>query len=112
MVLQAFELRNGMTLGYYHEKLSQAVFEMCKSTANLKVRVRNSLKHGFLAFSENIFRDAVRQQLSEVKAAFAGVQLTVDAMKLPDTLDRMKPPEVRRLIDKIISLREVVAQEY
>jgi len=101
-----------MTLGYCHEKLTLAVFEMCKSTKSLKVRLRNSLRHGFTAFPQDIFPDAVRQQLLEVKAAFAGVQPTVDAMNPPDVLDQMKPSEVRRLVDKVIGLRETVAKEY
>lgn len=101
-----------MTLGYCHEKLSEAIFEMCKSTANLKARLRNSLRHGFTAFPQDIFSDAVGQQLLEVKAAFAGVHPIVDSMNPPDVLDQMKPSEVRQLVDKVISLRESVAKEY
>ena len=101
-----------MTLGYFHEKLSLAVFEMCGSTASLKVRLRKSLRHGFTAFPCDIFADPIRRQLSEVKAAFAGVQPTFDAMNPPDTLDNMKSFEVRQLVEKVISLREAMAQEY
>jgi len=101
-----------MTLGYCHEKLSLAVREMCKSTASLKARLRHSLRHGFTAFPQDIFPDAVRQQLLEVKAAFEGVHPIVNAVNPPDVLDRMKPPDVRRLVDKVISLRESVAKEY
>jgi hypothetical protein len=107
-----FRVEGSMTLGYCHEKLSLAVFEVCRSTAGLKARLRTSLKHGFTAFPDDIFTDVVRQQLSEVKVAFAEVQLTVDAMNPPDALDRMKPSEVRRLVDRVINLREAVAQEY
>ena len=101
-----------MTLGYCHGKLSEAVFEMCTSTASLKVRLRLSLKHGFTAFPDDIFADPIRHQLGEVKAAFAGVELNFDAMRPPDALDNMKPSAVRRLVGKVISLRETVAQEY
>jgi hypothetical protein len=101
-----------MTLGYCHEKLSLAVFEMCKSTATLKARLRNSLRYGYTAFPQDPFPEAIAQQLLEVKAAFAGVHLTDDAMNPPDVLDQMKPSDVRRLVDKVISLRESVAQEY
>jgi hypothetical protein len=101
-----------MTLGYCHEKLSLAVLEMCRSTRSLKVRLRNSLRHGFTCFPDDIFTDAIRQKLSEVKIAFAGVQPTFDAMNPPDALDSMKPSEVRRLVDGVIGLREAVAQEY
>jgi hypothetical protein len=101
-----------MTLGYCHEKLSLAVFEMCKSTATLKARLRSSLRHGFTAFPQDIFPDAVRQQLLDVKAAFAGVHPIVVATNPPDVLDQMKTPDVMRLLDKVISLRESVAKEY
>jgi hypothetical protein len=33
-------------------------------------------------------------------------------MNPPDVLDQMKPSDVRRLVDKVISLRESVAKEY
>jgi hypothetical protein len=101
-----------MTLGYCHEKLSLAIFEMCKSTGRLKARLRHSLRHGFTAFPSDLFPEAIAQQLLEVKAAFAGVHPIVDAMNPPDVLDRMKPSDARRLVDKVISLRESVAKEY
>jgi hypothetical protein len=101
-----------MTLGYCHEKLSLVLFEMCKSTGSLKARLRKSLRHGFTAFPPDLFPEAIAQQLLEVKAAFAGVHLAVDAMNPPDVLDQMKPSDVRRLVDKVISLRESVAKEY
>ena len=101
-----------MTLGYCHEKLSLAIIEMCKSTASLKVRLRNSLRYGFTAFPQDIFPEAIAQQLLEVKAAFAGVHPIFDAMNPPDVLDQMKPSDVRRLVDKVISLRDSVAHEY
>ncbi|SRR5712692_9578441 len=101
-----------MTLGYCHGKLSLAIFEMCKSTRSLKVRLRNSLRHGFTCFPQDIFPEAIGQQLLDVKAAFAGVHPTFDAMNPPDALDEMKPSEARRLVEKVISLRESVAEEY
>jgi hypothetical protein len=33
-------------------------------------------------------------------------------MNPSDALDRMKPSDVRRLVDKVIGLREFVAKEY
>jgi len=101
-----------MTLGYYHEKLSLALHEMCTSSESLKTRLRNSLRYGFTCFPEGIFPDAIAQRISEIKSAFAGVHPIVDAMNPPDALDRMKPHEIRRLAEKVISLQEAVAQEY
>src|ERR1700730_290097 len=98
-----------MTLGYCHQKLSLAVFEMCKSTSSLKVRLRNSLRYGFTAFPQDLFPDAIAQQLLEVKAAFAGVHPIFDAMNHPDVLDQMKPNDGKRLVDKCIGLGEPVA---
>src|SRR4029077_273923 len=99
-----------MTLGYCHEKLSLAIFEICESTSSLKTRLRKSLGQGFTAFPQNIFPDAIAQQLLEVKAAFAGIHPIVNAMNPPDVLDQMKPSDVRRLVAKVISLRESVAK--
>ena len=108
----SYVTRSGMTLGYCHEKLSLALHEMCTSSASLKTRLRNSLRYGFTCFPEGIFPDAIAQRLSEIKWAFAGVHPIVDAMNPPDALDRMRPHEVTRLAEKLMSLREAVAQEY
>jgi hypothetical protein len=65
-----------MTLGYCHGKLSLAIFEMCQSTRSLKVRLRNSLRHGYTALPQDLFPEAITQQLLEVKTALAGVYST------------------------------------
>jgi hypothetical protein len=85
---------------------------MCTSTKSLKDRLRTSLRHGFTAFPEETFPEELRQKFSEIKAALKGVQLGHSLENYPDAIDRMKPSDVRRLFDKIISLRESVAKEY
>lgn len=101
-----------MNLSYCHEKLSLAIYEMCVSTQGLRSRLRGSIKHGFAAFPAEAFPEALREQFSEIKAALAGVRIGGRIEDYPDPIDRMRPAEVRRLIDKIISLRENVAKEY
>ena len=101
-----------LRLSYCHEKLSLAVFEMCISTQSLKNRLRSSLRHGFTAFPDETFSAGLREQLSEIKAALAGVRIGSGLENYPDAIDRMKPSIVRRLVNEIISLREGVAKEY
>jgi len=100
-----------MNLTYCYEKLSEAVNEMCVSTQSLRNRLRGSIKHGFTAFPETTFPEGLREQFSEIKAALAGVRVGSGIEDYPDPIDRMKPYEVRRLLDQIISLREGVARE-
>jgi hypothetical protein len=100
-----------MSLSYCNQKLSVAVFEMCVSTQSLRNRLRSSIKHGFTLFPEATFPEGLREQFSEIKAALAGVRVGAGIEDYPDPIDRMKPYEVRRLLDQIISLREGVARE-
>jgi hypothetical protein len=101
-----------MSLSYCNQKLSLAVFEMCVSTQSLRNRLRGSIKHGFTAFPETTFPEGLREQFSEIKTALAGVRVGGGIEDYPDPIDRMKPSQVRRLLDQIISLREAVAREY
>jgi hypothetical protein len=100
-----------MSLFYCNQKLSLAVFEMCVSTQSLKNRLRSAIKHGFTAFPEETFPDALREQFSEIKAALADVRVGSGIEDYPDAIDRMKSSHVRRLLDQIISLRAGVARE-
>jgi hypothetical protein len=100
-----------MSLSYCNQKLSLAVFEMCVSTQGLRNRLRGSIKHGFTEFPETTFPEGLREQLSEIKVALAGVRVGASIEDYPDPIDAMKPAQVRRLLDQIISLREGVAQE-
>ncbi len=101
-----------MNLSYCHEKLSLAVFEMCVGTQNLRSRLRDSVKHGFTAFPEGTFPEGLREQFSEIQSALADVRVGGGIEDYPDPIHRMKPSQVRRLLDQIISLREGVAEEY
>jgi hypothetical protein len=100
-----------MNLSYCNQKLSLAVFEMCVSTQSLKNRLKGSLKHCFTAFPDETFPEGLREQFSEIRAALAGVRIGVGSEDYPDPIDRMKPSQVRRLLDQFISLREGVAKE-
>jgi hypothetical protein len=100
-----------MSLFYCNEKLSLAVFEMCVSTKSLRDRLRDTVKHGFTAFPEEIFPEELREQFSEIRTALAGVRVGSGIENYPDAIDRMKAPHVRRLLDQFISLREGVARE-
>jgi hypothetical protein len=100
-----------MSLHYCNQKLSLAVFEMCVSTQSLRNRLRGSIKHGFTAFPEATFPEGLREQFSEIKAALAGVRVGGGIEDYPDPIDRMKPSQVRSLLNQIISLREGVSRE-
>jgi hypothetical protein len=100
-----------MSLSYCNQKLSLAVFEMCVSTQSLRNKLRGSIKHGFTAFPETAFPEGLREQFSEIKVALVGVRVGGGIEDYPDPIDRMKPSQVRRLLDQIISLREGVARE-
>src|SRR5467141_3934795 len=100
-----------MSLFYCNQKLSLAVYDMCVSTQSLRNRLRGSIKHGFTAFPETTFPEGLREQFSEIRAALAGVRVCVGFEDYPEPIDRMKPSQVKRLLDQIFSLREGVARE-
>jgi hypothetical protein len=70
---------------------------MSVSTQSLKDRLRSSVRHGLTFFPVETFPERLREQFSEIKSALTGV----------DPIDSMKSAEVRRLIRKVISLRDV-----
>jgi hypothetical protein len=100
-----------MNSSYCHEKSSEAVNEMCLSTQSLKDRFRSSVSHGFTLFPVETIPEGLREQFSEIKSALAGVRVPGHSEPCPDPIDRMKPTEVTRLIGKIISLRDGLAEE-
>lgn len=101
-----------MDFGYIHEKMSLALFSMCSSRQNLKGRLRGFLLSStLLAFPEELFPETLRQQFSEIKTAVPG-ELRLHSSRGLDAIDRMRPLELRRLLNNIIDLREGVAEEY
>ena len=103
-----------MTFSYFHEKLSLAIIEMRGSTRSPKDNLRISvLKHTFSAFPLEIAPEEVRGQFSEIKGALAGKLHRPGSMEnYPDVIDRMKPAEVRRVLDNILSVYQGVTKEY
>lgn len=61
-----------------------------------------------VALSAEMLPDSLHGLLSEIKEAFIGVQVGFGN----DAIDRMKPREVRRLIENIFLLYQRVSREY
>ncbi len=101
-----------MNFTYCYQKLSEAVDDMCVSTQSLADRLRSSIGRGFTLFPVETFPAGLREQFSEIKSALAGVRPPGHIEPYPDPIDRMKPAEVTRLIGRVISLRDGVAEEY
>jgi hypothetical protein len=101
-----------MNLTYCYQKLSEALNEMCLSTQSLEDRLRSSISRGFTAFPVETFPEGLREQFSEIKSALAGVRIPGHIQPCPDPIDRMRSTEVKRLIGRLISLRDGVAEEY
>ena len=101
-----------MSFSYFHEKLSLAVYEMYASNQPLKSRLKTSLrKHGFTAFPVETLPEEMREQFSKIKTALAG-KVSWRLENYPDPIDRMKPTEVRSLLNDIFSLYQDVTREY
>ena len=101
-----------MNLTYFYQKLSEALNDMCVSTQSLADRLRSSTNRGFTLFPVETVPEGLREQFSEIKSALAGVRAPGHIEPCPDPIDQMKPTEVAKLIGKVISLRDGVAQEY
>jgi hypothetical protein len=101
-----------MDLGYFHEKLSNAVNEICTSDESLKVRLRSSLRYGFTAFPAETLPDGLRDQFSEIKAALGGGRIRSRMEDYPDPIDCMKHSQVLKLLDETIVPHKGVTEEY
>jgi len=101
-----------MNLSYCYEKLSEAVNEMCVSNQSLKDRLRSCVRHGLIFFPMETFPEGLREQFSEIRSALTVVRMPCHIEPYPDSIDTLKPSEVRGLIGKVISLRNGVAAEY
>lgn len=101
-----------MSLSYCYQKFSEAVNEMCVSNQSLKDRLRGAIRHGFTFFPVEAFPEGLREQFSEIKSGLTTVRMPGHIEPYPDSIDPMKPAEVKSLIGKVISLRNGVAEEY
>jgi hypothetical protein len=101
-----------MDLSYCYGKLSEAVNEMCVSNQSLKDRLRSCVRHGLIFLPMETLPEGLHEQFSEIRSALPVVRMPCHIEPYPDSIDTLKPAEVRGLIHKLISLHNGVAAEY
>jgi hypothetical protein len=99
-------------LSYCHEKLSLAVHQMCTSTTSLRDRLAHAVLHDFGHLVEGFFPRELRAQFREIHSELTKVPASNRQGLYMATINNMSAKEAKRLIDKIIALREDAAQAY
>jgi hypothetical protein len=99
-------------LSYCHEKLSLAVHGMCTSTTSLRDRLAHAVLRDFGGLIEGFFPKELRGQFREIHSALTKVPDTNREGLYMATIKSMSTKEAKRLIDKLIVLREGVARAY
>jgi len=99
-------------LSYCHEKLSLAVHHMCTSTTSLRDRLAQAAQHDFGGLIEGFFPNELRRQFLEIHSELTKVPETNREGLYMAAINSMSAKTAKRLIDKVIVLREDVAQAY
>lgn len=99
-------------LSYCHEKLSLAVHHMCTSTTSLRDRLAHAVLHDFGGLIEGFFPKELRGQFREIHSELTKVPDANREGLYMAAINNMPAKEAKRLIDKVIVLREDVARAY
>jgi hypothetical protein len=99
-------------LSYCHEKLSLAVHHMCTSTTSLRHRLAHAALRDVGVLIEEFFPKELREQFHEIHSELTKVPDTNREGLYMATIKNMSTKEAKRLIDKVIVLREDVARAY
>lgn len=99
-------------LSYCHEKLSLVVHHMCTSTTSLRDRLAHAVLHDFGGLIEGFFPKEFRGEFREIHCELTKVPATDREGLYMAAINSMSAKEAKRLINKVIVLREDVARAY
>ena len=85
---------------------------MCTSTGSLRDRLAHAVLRDFGGLIEGFFPEELRRQFREIHSELTNVPVANKEGLYMAAIDSMSATDAKRLIDKVILLREDVARAY